>query len=227
MTSSSQKMRVRRLRRAKSLLMPLPASTPAAASALAQGSIAAKLHNKEYRRAYIKAHLSQGISHQIRTIRERRGLTQAEFAKRAKTTQTIVSRLEDPSYGRFTLNTLIRVAETFDVALLVKFVSFPKFLFETADKSPDGLYAASYGEVAEHPFFGTDNFFYTLFPLFVSDSAAFMPVQGLNWNMSINTVPPITIDVTPVRTTAKPEYTFTDLGKQIEKRDILDWSNTK
>ncbi|OFZ96624.1 MAG: hypothetical protein A3H35_07320 [Betaproteobacteria bacterium RIFCSPLOWO2_02_FULL_62_17] len=139
-------MLVRKPKAGKTLLIDTQLSIRAVASAPKLGSLAAKMKNRLYRHAFLSANITHGLSHQIRTIREQRGLTQKTFAKRLNTSQTIVSRLEDPSYGKFTLSTLLRVSKAFDTALLVKFVSFPKFLAETSDKSPNGLYAPSYRE---------------------------------------------------------------------------------
>ena len=153
--SSARRKRARNLslkthaskrRNAKTSLMQIRTNAPAVAFAAQLAPIVSKLRRKQYRRAYVEANIAHGIAHQIRTMREQRGMTQSALAKRLKTTQTIVSRLEDPSYGRYTLSSLLRVTHAFDVALLVKFVSFPKFLNETADKSPRGLFADSFDE---------------------------------------------------------------------------------
>jgi hypothetical protein len=49
--------------------------------------------------------------------------------------QTVVSRLEDASYGKWTLQTLLDVAEKLDLALLVRFVDHATFLRFTGDMS--------------------------------------------------------------------------------------------
>ena len=46
----------------------------------------------------------------IRTLRVRAGWTQEELALRSDTTQSNVSRAESGQYGRFTLSTLIKIA---------------------------------------------------------------------------------------------------------------------
>lgn len=83
------------------------------------------------RDAYIQAEVSTFIAHQIRAIRQQRGLSQQELATQLKTTQTAVSRLEDPTYGRMTIKTLMDLARVFDVGLQVKFVSFVTMLQNT------------------------------------------------------------------------------------------------
>lgn len=145
--SSSRKMRASKLSNAKQKSTPTRRSTHVAAAARRwAGALAVKLQTPAYRHAVVRANLYQGIAHQIRSNRERHGLTQSQLGRKLGASQTIVSRLEDPAYGRFTLATLTKVAEAFDTALLVKFVGFPKFLYETADKSPGGLYSPTFTE---------------------------------------------------------------------------------
>lgn len=110
--------------------------------------LVSKLQDKEYRDAYVKATLTHGLAHQIRVNREQRKLSQQSLAKRCggKTTQVVISRLEDPAYGKFTLSSILKVASALDVAVLVRFVPYSKFLLETTDKSVLGLYAKSFFE---------------------------------------------------------------------------------
>jgi transcriptional regulator with XRE-family HTH domain len=105
-----------------------------------------RLRDKAYRDAYIEAHVKIGIPHQIRALREQEGRkwTQGELAKRSKKSRTVISRLEDPEYGRHTIRTLLELASAFDVALLVKFVSFSRLLKEFADVSPRALEVPSF-----------------------------------------------------------------------------------
>src|SRR5262249_51490736 len=44
-------------------------------------------------------------------------------------------RLEDPNYGKWTLQTLFSVARKLNVAVVVRFVDFPTFLTITEDMS--------------------------------------------------------------------------------------------
>lgn len=83
------------------------------------------------RHAYLEAEVITGLAHQIRAIRIQRGWSQAALAKRLGTTQAVVSRLEDPSYGRYTLKTLLDLAKVFDTGMQVRFTSFITMLQET------------------------------------------------------------------------------------------------
>lgn len=60
-----------------------------------------------------------------------RGWSQGDLAKLLGTTQTAVSRLEDPSYGRYSLKTLMDLAKVFDAGMQMRFVSFISMLQET------------------------------------------------------------------------------------------------
>lgn len=115
-------------------------------SVISEEKLIAKLENKAYREAYVCEHIKTSVPLQIRHLREQRKLTQAELAKQAKTTQTVISRLEDPNYGNLTLNSLLKIATGLDVALLVKFVSFTKLLSEFQDLSLKALSVKSFTE---------------------------------------------------------------------------------
>ncbi len=105
-----------------------------------------KLKDKKYRDSYVRATISHGIAHQVRVNRELRKLSQKALAEKcgSRTTQVAISRLEDPSNEGFTLNTILKVASALDVAVLVRFVPYSKFLLETADKSVNGLFSKSF-----------------------------------------------------------------------------------
>jgi transcriptional regulator with XRE-family HTH domain len=99
-----------------------------------------KLSNKAYRDAYMRQHLNQGLAFQIRALRESRNWTQAQLAERlGLRNQSAVARMEDPSYGGLRLKTISKLASVFDVATLVRFATYSKFLMESADLSDKAL----------------------------------------------------------------------------------------
>ncbi len=108
-------------------------------SVTSKNKLIAKLKDKEYRDAYAVEHVTTSLPFQIRALREKREWTQGKLAKHAQTTQTAISRIEDPDYGKLSLNTLYKLAAAFDVALLVKFVPFSRLLSEFEDVSPEAL----------------------------------------------------------------------------------------
>lgn len=91
----------------------------------------ARLGDRAFRRIYVREQIKQGIPAQIRAMRESRGLKQAELAALAGKAQSNIARLEDPHYGKFTLQTLLEIADAFDVWLSVEFVSFAEGLRRT------------------------------------------------------------------------------------------------
>lgn len=95
-----------------------------------------RFKNKEFRDAYVEEDLRTGIAFQIRLLRESQGLSQADLGRKAGKAQSAVARLENPDYGRFSLSTLLGLASAFDVALLVRFVSFSELLSRNQDLSP-------------------------------------------------------------------------------------------
>ena len=106
----------------------------------------AKLRNRGYRTAYLAEHVRTGIAFQIRALREKTGWTQTQLGTAAGKPQNVISRLEDPDYGRVTLQTLLQLADTFDVALIVRFVPYSRFLTEFQDVSELELLATPFDE---------------------------------------------------------------------------------
>lgn len=103
-----------------------------------------KLRNKRYRDAFVASRVRNWIAYQIRTIREQRGWSQVKFGEKIGKPQSVISRLEDPNYGKLTLQTLFDVAATLNVALVIKFVDFSSFLRQTADVSPEAMMVEEY-----------------------------------------------------------------------------------
>ncbi|WP_441228077.1 helix-turn-helix domain-containing protein [Tardiphaga sp. 20_F10_N6_6] len=98
-----------------------------------------KFAQKIYRDGYLRTQVGGGIAYQIQALREKLGLTQTEFAEITGKKQSVISRLEDTSYGKVTVQTLLDIACATDVALVVKFVSYPDFLRQTEDMTVRGL----------------------------------------------------------------------------------------
>lgn len=101
------------------------------------------------RHAYVQAEVATALAHQVRNLRLQRGWTQRDLAKRLSTTQAAVSRLEDPSYGRPTLKTLLQLSQVFDTGLQVRFVSMVRMLHDTWQPSPGADLVAPFAEEAD------------------------------------------------------------------------------
>jgi len=94
---------------------------------------------KSGREAFAATHLSANIAAQIQTIREQRGWTKKELAERAGIFPSRISVMEDPSYEKYSLTTLRRLASTFDVALITRFIPFSELVDWVADLSPEKM----------------------------------------------------------------------------------------
>jgi transcriptional regulator with XRE-family HTH domain len=71
------------------------------------------------------------LSAQIQALREHRDWTQEQLGTAAEgMKQTQVSRLENPDYSGGTIKSLKRLANAFDLGLIVRFVKFSEFLDE-------------------------------------------------------------------------------------------------
>lgn len=112
-----------------------------------------KLENPEYRHAYVAEHVRTWVARQIRALREQRGWSQTKFAEEARKPQSTISRLENPDYGQMTVQTLLELAATFDVALDIKFIDFPTFLSRSRDVGSDTMEVASFANSFEDAIF--------------------------------------------------------------------------
>lgn len=113
-------------------------------------TIREELANKEFRESYVAENSRRGLAYQITALREARGWSPAEFARQAGRPQSNVRRWEDPTYGRYTLSTLIEIAAIFGVALQAKFVGFEELLASVADLRPSKLAVLSYEKEQEY-----------------------------------------------------------------------------
>jgi transcriptional regulator with XRE-family HTH domain len=110
-----------------------------------------RLRRKPYREAYVSEHVRTGVSYQVRALRAARGWAQRTLAQKMGKPQSVVSRLENPDYGKLSLQTLLEVGAAFDVALLIQYVSFPEFIRRTRDVSPEAMQADSFDEKQFRP----------------------------------------------------------------------------
>jgi transcriptional regulator with XRE-family HTH domain len=107
-----------------------------------------KLQRKSFRHAYLAQHVKRGIAYQIRALRDQRQWRQGNFAKILGKPQSVAHRLEDPDYGKYTLQTLLEIANVFDVALEVRFVSYSSFIRGTRDVSIPSMQVPSFNDDA-------------------------------------------------------------------------------
>ncbi len=83
---------------------------------------------RKVRARMVDSNTGETIAFQIRATREARGMTQYQLAETAGMSQNNLSRLESPEYGKQTVTSLKRIAEALDVALVVRFVPFSRYI---------------------------------------------------------------------------------------------------
>ncbi len=81
-----------------------------------------ELKNKEFKKAFNEEEVYASLAIQTAKIRQEKGITQEELAKRLHTTQQTVSRLEDIHNKSYSLKTLIKLARALNKRLKVEFV---------------------------------------------------------------------------------------------------------
>ena len=109
--------------------------------------------SKEYRHGWVRAQIEIDLPLQIRALRKQRGLTQPQLAELTGMKQSRFSILERPGAASFTLETLRRLAEGFDVALIVRFAPFSELLRLSERFNPDAFNVPSFEEELERSAF--------------------------------------------------------------------------
>ena len=80
-----------------------------------------ELHDPEFRSAYEEADLPVRLAIQIAKLREKRGLSQRELARKLGTKQQVVSRIESSQKMNLTLATLQKIAQALRSHLVINF----------------------------------------------------------------------------------------------------------
>ena len=75
-----------------------------------------------FRKAYDEEVLMLKIAYKIAQLRKQLHITQFELARRIGTTQQTVSRLEDSTNARITVNTLVRLAKALHAKLSIDLI---------------------------------------------------------------------------------------------------------
>lgn len=104
--------------------------------------LAKKLRSRVYRTSYLASHTKLFLANQIAALRG--SLSQEEFGEKLEKPQSVISRLQNPKYGKYTLQTLLDVATKLDIALIVRFVDYPTFLRFTSDFSDNAVRPAAF-----------------------------------------------------------------------------------
>ena len=105
------------------------------------------IKDKDFRREFVSDYVQEILAAQIKELREHRQWTQQELGDAAEGMKQVqVSRLENPDYSGATINSLKRLANAFDLGLVVSFVRFSEFLDRITIQSPLKLVPPNYDE---------------------------------------------------------------------------------
>ncbi len=93
--------------------------------------------DKAERHRWMGIILRASIAYQVRAARLIRAWSREELAKRAELSVATINRVEDPSGDtNLTMETLLKIARAFDVALLARFSSWPEFVEQMGASIP-------------------------------------------------------------------------------------------
>lgn len=75
--------------------------------------IAKKLKNERFRQSFSEEISRLQLAHEIKTLRRRRNMTQAEVAAKTDMPQSVIARIESGTHS-FSITTLHKIARVFD-----------------------------------------------------------------------------------------------------------------
>jgi transcriptional regulator with XRE-family HTH domain len=96
-----------------------------------------QLRDPDFAKRFKRAGEAWDVALQLAALRDRAGLSQTELARKLKTTQQQISRLESPGYEGHSLSMLRRVARVLNAHVRV--------VFETREKASTSRVAESCG----------------------------------------------------------------------------------
>src|SRR5579864_5739938 len=79
------------------------------------------LKNPKFRKAYEEEELPVRLAIEIAKLREKKGITQVDLAKKLGTKQQVISRIEKLEETNLTIGMLQKIAKALDARLLVQF----------------------------------------------------------------------------------------------------------
>jgi transcriptional regulator with XRE-family HTH domain len=109
-----------------------------------------ELKDRESRQFFYEEHIETGLPIQIRELRKKQKLTQKELSELTGLDQSNISDWENPNY-EYTpqISTLKRLANGFDVPLIVRFGSWEELLDWDSNLSSEKIAPESFDKVLE------------------------------------------------------------------------------
>jgi transcriptional regulator with XRE-family HTH domain len=108
-----------------------------------------KIKDPEYRKLFIAGQIKHGFATQLRALRKARKMTQQELAELAETTQTVISRIENNGAAKLSVQSLLKIAYAFDVALIVRLDPIDRLIDWVDDLSPEVMTPKPSEEILE------------------------------------------------------------------------------
>jgi len=107
-----------------------------------------ELRDHAYRRAFVAAHAGDSIAFQLKGMRLERDMEQRDVAALLGNPklQPMISRYENPDYGKYSVKTLLELADAFDVALIVHFAPFSELVDWDVTPSSERLNPSSFDQ---------------------------------------------------------------------------------
>ena len=81
-----------------------------------------KFQDPKFRKLYAIEAMKFSIAEKIRNRREFLKMTQQELAKRAKTSQSAIARIENTDYDGYSVTKLEEIAEALNASLIIDFI---------------------------------------------------------------------------------------------------------
>ncbi|MEK6546425.1 MAG: helix-turn-helix domain-containing protein [Nitrospinota bacterium] len=76
-----------------------------------------ELKNPKFAKGFYEELEKTQLAIKIAEAREKRKMTQKQLAERVGTSQSVIARIENPNYDRFTIKTLRKIANALDANL--------------------------------------------------------------------------------------------------------------